>query len=287
MSACACEPPVVSAALAPGWQADLAAVPPPPCRTLPSGLPCPPVRAAPDGAIAPVERVPLELLLSPLAAVLRGAALSQPEGTDGRFGLLTDPTQAEAGPAAKPDSDADSLHLAAICQPETPVWQPGSSALCLGIPSELPGASVVVGDSAQATAPRLGLLASRGAFHRRRPRRRDDHRRTSRPGPGALQRSVCRPGRRWRAGRSPPHSRRHSSAPYAQRPRGAGRRAALGHAAAPADDGDRPRLRDGDRPRRAEDIAQARTADCGQSPAAGWTADLRYQVRSVPSLLRG
>lgn len=272
---------VVSAALAPGWQSDLAMVRAALAESLPSGLPVRLFALRPDGAIAPVERVPQwKLLLSPLAAVLRGAALSQAEGTDGRFGLLT-----EAGP----DSDADSLHIAAICQPETPVWQPGSSALCLGIPSELPGTSVVVGDSAQAAACRLGLLALSQGFSIAE----DRDGATTTDGPAVLG-LVPLPQQRLPTGQA------MASGALTAPIRDELIQLLCAEASGAQESGllstTLRRLQTtGAAPgsQTATALAEPRIspksepADCGQSPAAGWTADLRYQGQISALSLRG
>lgn len=282
---------VVSAALAPGWQADLAAVRAALAEALPSGLPVRLFALRPDGAIAPVERVPLwKLLLSPLAAVLRGAALSQPEGTDGRFALLTEPEpEPEAGPAAKPDSDADSLHLAAICQPETPVWQPGSSALCLGIPSELPGASVVVGDSAQATTSRLGLLALSQGFSIAEDRDAE----TTTDGAAALglvplQKKRLPTGQALASGALTAPIRDELIQLLCAEASGAQESGLLSATLRRLQTtGTAPGSETATAPTEPRISPKREPADCGQSPAAGWTADLRYQGQICALSLRG
>lgn len=272
---------VVSAALAPGWQADLAAVRAALAEALPSGLPVRLFAPRPDGAIAPVERVPLwKLLLSPLAAVLRGAALSQPEGTDGRFALLT-----ETGP----DSDAESLYLAAICQPETPVWQPGSSALCLGIPSELPGASVVVGDSAQATASRLGLLALSQGFAIAEDR--DAATTTDGPAPLGLMtlpQKRLPTGQAMASGALTAPIRDELIQLLCAEASGAQESGLLSATLRRLQTtGATPGSETATAPTEPSISPKREPTDCGQSPAAGWTADLRYQGQICALSLRG
>lgn len=276
---------VVSAALAPGWQADLAAVRAALAEALPSGLPVRLFALRPDGAIAPVERVPLwKLLLSPLAAVLRGAALSQPEGSDGRFGLLTEPE-----PASKPDSDAESLHLAAICQPETPVWQPGSSTLCLGIPSELPGASVVVGDSAQVAASRLGLLALSQGFSLAEDR--DAETTTDEPaalGLVPLQKKRLPTGQAMASGALTAPIRDELIQLLCAEASGAQESGLLSATLRRLQTtGAAPGSETATAPAEPRISPKSEPADCGQSPTAGWTADLRYQGQLSALSLRG
>ncbi len=166
---------VLSAALSPGWEADLAALRSGLGAALAPGRRARLLTPRPDGALVPIERLPLwQSLLGPLAAALRGATLASAAEVGGRFFLVSEPAadwaqELPATPGAAADAGgADDLAassqatrpgLAAVGQTGTAVWQPGYAALCLGIPCELAGSCVVLAARADMALEQVRALA--------------------------------------------------------------------------------------------------------------------------------
>lgn len=156
---------VLGAALSPGCAADLAAVEAGLASALPAFMSPRVLVPRPDGTCAPVGKVPpWQLLLSPVAMALRGAPVTSTGGANTRFFFLSAPApnsdhSEETRGATEQASPDEPLAVAAVCHPGPAAWPPSASALCLGLPCELPATCVALAATASDALQRTQALA--------------------------------------------------------------------------------------------------------------------------------
>jgi hypothetical protein len=161
---------VLGAALSPGCAADLAAVEAGLATALPAFLRRRFLLPRPDGTCAPVGKVPpWQLLLAPVAMTLRGALATSTGGADTRFFFLAAPAPtgdrtAEPRGATEQAAPDEPLAVAAVCHPGPAAWPPSASALCLGLPCELPATCVALAETASDALHRTQSLAAAYGF---------------------------------------------------------------------------------------------------------------------------